>query len=43
MEKDDAVTKLRYIACAGMAVNKWKKLFKKSKDRYYRFKELVTT
>ncbi len=37
------ITKLRCIASAGAAVNKWKKLANRAKDRYYRLRELVNT
>lgn len=37
------MAKLRSIVMAGAATNKWKKLANRSKDRYYRLRELVTT
>jgi hypothetical protein len=42
-EAKEASAKLRNIVRLGAAVNKWKKLAGRSRDRYYRLRELVTT
>ena len=42
-EAKEVSAKLRSIVRLGTAVNKWKKLAGRSRDRYYRLRELVTT
>lgn len=42
-ELKELSAKLKSIVRLGTAVNKWKKLAGKSRDRYYRLRELVTT
>lgn len=42
-EVKDECAKLKSIVRLGTAVSKWKKLAGRSRDRYYRLRELVTT
>lgn len=42
-DRKKAIQKLRCIIMAGAASTKWKKLANRTKDRYYRLRELVTT
>jgi len=40
---ESQVKKLKLIFTAGTAIKKWKKFANRSKDRYYRLRELVET
>lgn len=42
-DRKNAIQKIRCIVMAGAATTKWKKLANRTKDRYYRLRELVTT